>query len=396
MRNNQKSIDVLIIGGGIHGMHLFHLIKQNRNDLRIKIADPHPVPLHNWKHCTSNTGMNFLRSPEVHHLDIDALSLQKFAKRCDHRNKPFITPNNRPALSLFNQHSERILSKYEMEDHWLQTEITDIDLSEHGAIVSTLDGNIFTNHVILAIGNGGQLKTPEWAASLSSDSFPIQHIYSPEFDVETYKPGFHTVLIGSGMGAVQTFNKLANAHTGKITLISPSEIKVAQYDVEPGWMGPKYLNYFREQKSYEARRSLINNARQRGTITSDINHELKQVLKHDHATMVVGRVASAELFGADSAYLTLENGEAVFCDSILFGTGFNPVIHTNLIQKLKDNHSLRCSKCGYPIIDPLLRWHPNLSVTGELAELELGPAAKNIIGARHAGQRIRHLFNTEI
>ena len=396
MRNHQKSIDLLIIGGGIHGMHLFHLIKQKRSDLTIRIADPHPVPLHNWKHCTSNTGMNFLRSPEVHHLDIDALSLNRFAKRTGNLSKPFTTPNNRPALSLFNHHSERIFSEYDIANHWLQTEITDIDLSEHGAVVSTIDGEISANHVILAIGNGGQLKNPDWAAGLNAHSFPLQHIYSPEFDVENYKPGFHTVLIGSGMGAVQTFNKLAKTHSGKITLISPSEIKVAQYDVEPGWMGPKYLTYFREQKSYETRRQLINSARQRGTITSDINHELQQVLKYDYAAMVVGRVTSAELFGADNAYLKLENGQTVFCDRILLGTGFDPVINTGLIQKLKNNHALRCSKCGYPIVDPLLRWHPNLSVTGELAELELGPAAKNIIGARHAGQRIRHLFNTEI
>jgi len=393
MRNNPKSIDVLIIGGGIHGMHLFHLMKQKRSDLRIKIADPHPLPLQNWKHCTTNTGMNFLRSPEVHHLDIDALSLQKFAK--NHFNngaRPFIKPNNRPALSLFNTHSEQLISLYPMEDHWIQTQISDINLSENGAVVFSSDGEIHTNHVILAIGNGGQLKTPDWATRLSSNSIPVQHIYSPEFEVENYKPGFHTVLIGSGMGAVQLFNKLAHIHSEKITLISPSEIKVAQYDIEPGWMGPRFMNMFLSEKSYESRRKLIISARQRGTITPEINWELTQILNLDHTDMIIGKVDTAELFGADNAYLKLQNGDSIFCDRILLGTGFDPVIHTELIQKLKLHHNLRCASCGYPIVDPLLRWHSNLSVTGELAELELGPAAKNIIGARHAGQRIRRLF----
>ncbi len=393
MRNQDHPIDLLIIGGGVHGMHLFHLIRQRRTDLRIKITDPNPAPLHNWKHCTSNTGMDYLRSPGVHHLDSDPLSLLKYSKKHEGTLKrSFINPNSRPSLCLFNHHCQRVISDYHMGDHWLQTHITDIELSDHGAIIHTMDGNIFANHVILAIGSGGLLKTPKWAPLLRSNSFPIEHIYSPDFDIECHKPGFHTIMIGSGMGAVQAFTKLAESHSGKITLISPSEIKVAQYDVEPGWMGPKYMTRFREQKSYEARRRLINNARQRGTITADVNHGLNRVLNYEHTSLILGRVVSAESFGMDSAFLKLDNGETVFCDRILLGTGFNPVIKADLIQKLKDHHELRCSECGYPIVDHLLRWHPNLSVTGELAELELGPAAKNIIGARHAGERIQHLF----
>ena len=395
MRKEEEQIDILIIGGGIHGMHLFHLIKQKRNDLMIKIADPYPLPLHNWKHCTSNTGMKFLRSPGVHQLDIDPLSLLKFSKiHSNKTRKPFINPNSRPSLCLFNTHSERILSDYSMQDHWIQTKINDINLSKDGACVFTPDGEIHTKHVVLAIGNGGQLKTPDWTHDLRLRYFPIQHIYNPEFDIEFYKPGFHTVIIGCGMGAVQAFIKLANTHSGKITLISPAEIKVAQYDIEPGWMGPKYLSQFYKESNYQNRRKMINSARQRGTITANINHELNQVLKYDHATMIVDRVTSAELFGTDSAYLKLKNGGTVFSDHILLGTGFDPVINTDLIQKLKRNHALRCSDCGYPIVDPHLRWHPKLSVTGELAELELGPAAKNIIGARHAGERMEHFLNT--
>lgn len=35
-----------------------------------------------------------------------------------------------------------------------------------------------------------------------------------------------------------------------------------------------------------------------------------------------------------------------------------------------------------------LRWGPNLYVTGALAELEMGPIARNISGARQAADRI--------
>lgn len=393
MIKNNVIIDLLIIGGGIHGMSLFHFIKQKRKKLTIKIADPHPAPLNNWKHCTSNTGMRFLRSTGVHHLDIDPFSLQKFCKR--HANeiqRPYINPNNRPSLSLFNTHSDKILSVYNLDKHWLQTHIIDINLSKDGVRVYTSLEEIHCKHVILAIGNGGQLKTPSWTEKLALHSFPVQHIYSPEFRIEDYKQGFHTVVVGSGMGAIQTFIKLARAYSGKITLLTSTQPKVAQYDIEPGWMGPKYLTHFHREENYQNRRRMINSARQRGTITPEIDHELKQVLKSDHTSHITGRVETAELFGADNVYLKLGNGGAVFCDQILLGTGFDPVINNELIQKLKHNPSLRCADCGYPIVDPFLRWHDRLCVSGELAELEVGPAAKNIIGARHASERIQHLF----
>jgi hypothetical protein len=49
---------------------------------------------------------------------------------------------------------------------------------------------------------------------------------------------------------------------------------------------------------------------------------------------------------------------------------------------------LRTASCGYPIVDAGLRWHPGLFVSGALAELALGPVARNLSGARRAGDRL--------
>jgi hypothetical protein len=73
--------DIIIIGSGLHGMYLFHLIScMTGNNQRNKIVDPHPNPLYNWHHCTANTGMEFLRSPVVHHIDVDPFSLHNFCE----------------------------------------------------------------------------------------------------------------------------------------------------------------------------------------------------------------------------------------------------------------------------------------------------------------------------
>jgi hypothetical protein len=44
--------------------------------------------------------------------------------------------------------------------------------------------------------------------------------------------------------------------------------------------------------------------------------------------------------------------------------------------------------CGFPAPTRSLEWAPGLYVTGALAELELGPTAPNIAGARSAGERL--------
>ena len=58
-----------------------------------------------------------------------------------------------------------------------------------------------------------------------------------------------------------------------------------------------------------------------------------------------------------------------------------------MLDEFIHDHGLPAAPCGYPIVDRCLRWHPRLFVTGALAELEIGPVARNIIGARLAGDR---------
>lgn len=377
LRSSSKPLDLLIVGGGIQGIYLFHVIKQKRQNLNIKIVDPNSAPLHNWKHCTENTGMKYLRSPGVHHLDIEPLSMLKFGKHhSTSSSKTFTSPNSRPSLLHFNSHTKKVLKNYNMEEYWIKDEIKDIEFIEDGVCVFLRNKELHAKHVLLAIGNGNQINIPDWANDLKMRAFPVHHIYSPEFSIRDYKSGFHTIVVGNGMGAVQAFNKLAELSKEPITLVTPEKIRVEQYDIEPGWMGPKYLAYFKQTKDLLERRALINSARKGGTITPDVHWELKQILTKEHASHVIGKVKNSEIFGSDSACLNLDDGTPILTDQILLGTGFKPIISSTLIQKLTSKPELKCAECGYPIVDPFLRWHPNLIVTGELAELEVGPAAK--------------------
>lgn len=71
----------LIIGGGIHGVHLAYLLTTAKGVSReeLRVLDPHPEPLARWNRLTANTGMAYLRSPAVHNLGLTADALDTFA-----------------------------------------------------------------------------------------------------------------------------------------------------------------------------------------------------------------------------------------------------------------------------------------------------------------------------
>ena len=96
--------------------------------------------------------------------------------------------------------------------------------------------------------------------------------------------------------------------------------------------------------------------------------------------------------------LTLSCGQTIQVDQVLLATGFgNNVPGGSLVQDLVNNSGLSVSEfCGYPIVDENLLWDKRrIYVTGALAELELGPSARNIAGARLAAERIVQAFKNK-
>ena len=89
--------------------------------------------------------------------------------------------------------------------------------------------------------------------------------------------------------------------------------------------------------------------------------------------------------------LELSSGETIEAGEVLLATGFGKGIPGGKIvrEDLVERAGLEVSDfCGYPIVDDTLSWHKRIYVAGGLAELELGPSARNIAGARLAAERI--------
>jgi hypothetical protein len=81
--------------------------------------------------------------------------------------------------------------------------------------------------------------------------------------------------------------------------------------------------------------------------------------------------------------------DSVAAERVVLATGFRPERPGGrLVDRLIRDFDLPCNPCGYPIVGEDLLWGENIYVTGPLAELQVGPCARNIVGARNAGRML--------
>jgi pyruvate/2-oxoglutarate dehydrogenase complex dihydrolipoamide dehydrogenase (E3) component len=379
--------DWTIIGGGIHGVHIAaRLLSDGVVDpARLRIVDPGERLLERWRACTATTGMTHLRSPSVHHLDLDPWSLQQFAGQ--ERNRKlglFVPPYKRPALTLFNTHCDHVIERFGLADLHVRARATTCSIEPDGARVELSTGDeILAKHVVLAIGASEQTAWPDWAPR--SDA-RVHHIFEPEFD------GWPSsreavVVVGGGISAGQVALRLLE-EDHEVHIVSRHPLRQHQFDSNPGWLGPRHMKSFSRVRDIERRRAIISKARHQGSVPPDLYRGLRGAISRDQLFWYESDIEAIDTHGPSLA-LRLTKDTVVEAQRVLLATGFaSRRPGGSLVEELLESASLPCSSCGYPIVDTALRWHPRVHVSGPLAELELGPAARNIAGARRAGDRL--------
>lgn len=371
----------IIIGGGIHGcMIATSLLKSGKvKKEEILIIDPHTEPLERWKERTERIQMPFLRSPSVHHIDVAPFSLDKYAKKINYDN-PFYGYYDRPSLGLFNQHAASVFEEACLQDSWCQTKVKQMEKQGPVWGIETEDHQIYyTKNSVIAIGNN-ELHYPPWATEWNKG----YHIFDSELNMDNIKPPL--LIIGGGITAAHTAIGLSHRFPGEVTLMSRHPFRVHNFDSDPGWLGPKYLDAYSQIKNYDVRRKMIHQARHRGSIPSELYSRLHHLKKHGKLSIVQSEIQT--VFSESNILMTKES--TVYRPAtVLFATGFESALtNQRWLLHLIAKENLICSNCGYPIVEESLEWCPHLYVMGPLAELEIGPASRNIIGARKATERI--------
>jgi len=387
-------LDWLIIGGGIHGVHIAaRLLGQAKvAPDQLRILDPGERLLERWRTCTETTGMTHLRSPSVHHLDLNPWSLLRFAgQRRSRKPGLFAPPYNRPNLALFNAHCDRVIETFEIDNLHIRARATSCALDCDGIEVQLSTGDVIAaRNIVLAIGASHQPEWPEWAPR---EDARVHHVFDPHFD--GWPSASETVaVVGGGISAGQVaLRLLEEGH--RVHLVSRHALREHQFDSDPGWLGPKFMNGFNREKDVEKRRAMIASARHKGSVPPDVRCALRRAITRDQLVWHEGEVDGLDVDGADVA-LSVADGATVAVQRVLLATGFAAERPGGaLVDELIESAALPCASCGYPIVDQALRWHPHVYVSGPLAELELGPASRNISGARRAAERLLDAISSQ-
>ena len=385
----EMNLDWLIIGGGIHGVHIATRLITDADvpAEQLRIVDPSNRLLERWQTCTATTGMTHLRSPSVHHLDLDPLSLQRFAGRRRKRTTGlFAAPFERPSLKLFNDHCNQLTEGLGLEDLHIRSKAITCSPNQDGVDVRLFNGHtVEARNVVLAIGAGDQPAWPDWAPH---DHDRVHHVFDSRF---SSWPNAHetVVVIGGGISAGHVaLRLLAEGHD--VHLVSRHPLREHQFDSDQAWLGLKYTNEFHKESDPDRRRTVITNARHRGSVPPDMARSLRRAIARKGLNWHQAEVTDFEDQG-DRIRIGIRN-EAdtdITADRVLLATGFDRRRPGGaMVNELITSASLPCARCGFPIVDHALRWHPHIHVSGPLAELELGPVSRNIAGARWAGDRI--------
>ncbi|CAB9523316.1 expressed unknown protein [Seminavis robusta] len=454
----KDKVDWLIVGGGLHGVHIAARLIAVGSSLAI--VDEEARLLTKWKSRAAATGMKYMRSSASFHLDVDVASLRRFAatatadaaavstipkkkRRQRHRSSSssrqhFTSDYERPSLDLFNRHCDHVIQKYGIEDLHICGRVQRIDPTKDNQSVTVTiatsghdSTTVSAKQVVLAMGFDDP-KIPAWALVKEEEGGeypqkpPIQHVLDLTTTTTSHSASGDIVIVGGGISAVHKALQLAeqqqsttSSSTSVIHIVSPHPLQEQQFDTHQDWMMtaqtaaqslqaggsgfPDRFMKFRQLESFIDRRTVIRQARKAGTVPTaltrgGLKHAIDKGNIQWHVATIDRVTSTASLTDSNddsrdvtSACIHLSTGETISTswDNIVLATGFgSSPPSAPLIHQIAKDFNLPLAPCGYPMVDHTLRWHPRVIVSGGLAELELGPSARNLAGARMAAERI--------
>ncbi len=396
-------LDLLIIGGGIHGTYLSNALSTRMGVSDLAVIDPYERPLTLWRRHTRACGMQYLRSPAAHNLDVSFNALRDYAARQGwDAHSSFVPPYARPLLDLFNAHADSVINANGLDRLRMPGTVDDITLHDHHVEVRSGKQSLRARHVLLSVGRGESLCVPQWANAVDPSGEVARHLFDPRFDRDRFADAERRVIVGAGASGVQLALFAVERTRSPLTVISEQPLQVRRFDSDPCYIGPRCAKQFLHEPDYAQRRAMITAARAPGSIPEDVADRLADYQARGLIHVLVDRVNRARRMSPGenrsagslgSLTLSLASGKEVGADTVALATGFAPGTPAGtLVQRLAERYRLRRAADGFPVPDSFLRWHERLFVSGALAELELGPFAPNIIGAIAAAKRLGAYF----
>jgi len=383
----RNAVRTCIVGGGVHGTCVARALReQGHTSADIAVVDPNDGLLASFRRKARACAMPALRSSFVQHLGSDPLGLQEFAVERGRETELVGTVDYpaRPSLSLFLDHAESVIERWSLDSVHRQATVEGIERDSECYRVDTTTGPIWADNTVLAIGQGGRYRYPDWAGTDG-----IVHVwdgFDPSVDGET-------IVVGGGITAAHLACTLPER--GSVTLLSRHPLDWEIAEAAPPWVTWSHIEATLHSKpaGSKARFETVQSARHSPTIPPYLYHDLDTHLGEETLTLEQGTVSRAR--NNSELSLALVRNEQLTADRVVLATGFEPVFDHPFVDRVADTLGLRRGYRGMPVLDDhTLAWEvtggtpPQLYVTGALASGTVGPLAANLAGARRASERI--------
>lgn len=330
---------------------------------RIAIADPAPW-LSAWDDRFTRLGLTGLRSACVHHPDPRPYALVELAET-SRRTAELTGPAGAPSTALFADFCRGLVARHDLETARIPLAVTGLHPRTDGAVdVKLGDDRLRARHVVLAVG-GARPHVPVLGA-----------VHSDAVQPGLVRPGQQVVVIGGGLTAAHLALRAAQCDA-RVLLVVRSPLRQRVMDVEAIWLGhalPAFAALPSEQRAAALRRA------RPGTVPPPVLTALRR------ESRIQVRVADVHSIADDG--VLLEDGTRLDAEHIWLGTGhaYDARAHPLTAQLLAEVPIPLVD--GLPVLDEDLSWGGTaVHVTGGLAALEIGPAARGLAGARMAAER---------
>ncbi len=391
-------IDLAIVGAGPHALTLVTHLLQKKKSMRGRflVFDSSGTWMNRWHHQFAAFEIPHLRSPAVHQPDPNPHALRTFAAP---RSDELFAPYDLPGTQLFRDFCQETVRRWQLEDCVYPAQVIRVEpIVDRGRARFCL--HLANGQTIIArrvvIANGGAVPNlPEWVGQIPTNYPQDRLLHSHQVDLRgLHVQGERILIVGGGLtsghlalGAIE--------RGAQVLLMSRRNVYDKLFDADPGWIGPKYLKGFWAEPDLHTRWQMIQQARNGGSMTPMVLSQLRRLERE-------GKIEFYEQCGVSQAEWS-NNSWQIHCDN----SAVHECIHHQNINRIwvatgsqldARNHPLLHDVLaahpievvnGLPVIDEHLRWQGcELFIMGGLAALRVGPAARNLSGARAASDRI--------
>ncbi len=232
----------------------------------------------------------------------------------------------------------------------------------------------------------------------------MTHVWESDFDPDSIDEKASVGIVGGGITAAQLAVKVAQLPGRDVILFARSPFRVETLEASTDWMhfSGETETLHTLPPASRPREELVVEARYDGTMPPYVFHRLRRAFEDERVELERSEIAVATEAGG-TVVVTCQDGSAFCLDNLICATGFGSPYDGELFRRLRRQSTLQTGYHGAPVLDDdTLRWVrqddslSRIAVSGVAAQQALGPFARNVIGARRAGEQIVGFLQSEL